>query len=487
MRIKHATCALIFIWLLCIATRGDAIGPDPNSNDPLSFTTGYKLFEKKKFEKACPHFFRYMSVNSPDIVDYEWAEFFFGICLKKCGYSHAAVDILAHLVTRKPNTKIVSYCLELFEEITRTQPFDNELIIHSVLCDQEYGFVNEEIGDFINFYQGVYDWKHGFFEWGNEHFKNITPEGYYFYKYLYHKALYRVYQDHIDDAIALLTKILEGPSEEKALKDDARKTLARLLYEKKEYDNSALNYQKITKSILDQAQNLLERAWVQYRLGYSEKAMGLLYAFEAPSFQNYFTPEYFILKSLIYKDVCHYKRALDVVKEFNKYYGDSLESIYNRGKAVDNPALLLVLLSKNQINKTWKLLRLVEKEKEKCAEFKKKEKALYDYLLKIYDLQIEESADSLKEQIEKEFEKIANTLLQYEEEAHLMEYEIGIDMYQRVYQYHYSEDNTKKKKAGEKIAVYPFQGEFWNNELADYKVTLPNKCECIEEWDIFFQ
>jgi hypothetical protein len=35
--------------------------------------------------------------------------------------------------------------------------------------------------------------------------------------------------------------------------------------------------------------------------------------------------------------------------------------------------------------------------------------------------------------------------------------------------------------------VYPFQGEFWNDELADLKVVLPNKCKNLEEWDIFFK
>ena len=69
-----------------------------------------------------------------------------------------------------------------------------------------------------------------------------------------------------------------------------------------------------------------------------------------------------------------------------------------------------------------------------------------------------------------------------------MEYEIGLDMYKRVYDVHYQE-NAKDRSDGSspKRAVYPFQGEFWNDELADYQVTLPNKCQDMEEWDIFFK
>ena len=68
-----------------------------------------------------------------------------------------------------------------------------------------------------------------------------------------------------------------------------------------------------------------------------------------------------------------------------------------------------------------------------------------------------------------------------------MAYEIGLDMYQRVNQYHYAQDGKQDKNTSQGIVVYPFQGEFWNDELADLKVVLPNKCKNLEEWDIFFK
>ncbi|MDY7034069.1 MAG: hypothetical protein SVY10_19430 [Thermodesulfobacteriota bacterium] len=456
-----------------------------NPDDPKSFEKGYNLFEQKKYKKALPHLHHYLSQNSPDDIDYEWAEFFFGISLMRCGFTHAAVDILSHLVTRKPNQKIVSYCLDLFEKITRTVPFDRELIVHKVICDQEYGFVEKEIADFINYYQGTFDWEHGFFSWGNSHFNKITPKTYYYYKYLYQKALFRVYENRIDDATVLLKEIIETEALADDFKDEVRRTLARLFYEKGQFKESIEAYQHIKKPILKQAGNLLERAWSQYRIGNPEKAMGLLYAFEAPGFKDYFTPEYYLLKSFIYKDVCHYQKVLKMVDEFRSRYKNSLENIYNRGKAKDDPALLLVLLKKNQIDETWRFLNLLKYERTRCSEIQ--DKPFRDYMEKIYDLQVEESINYFRRLVREEYEKIANELLKYEEEAYLMEYEIGLDMSQRVYQYRYGMDNKNDQKRSERIIAYPFQGEFWNDELSDYKVTLRNKCECMEEWDIFFK
>jgi hypothetical protein len=67
---------------------------------------------------------------------------------------------------------------------------------------------------------------------------------------------------------------------------------------------------------------------------------------------------------------------------------------------------------------------------------------------------------------------IADDLLRYEEDAYLMEYEIGLDMYQRVYDSQFAEEKTIKEKVSKGLALYEFQGEFWNDELETYEVKL---------------
>ncbi|MBU0996124.1 MAG: hypothetical protein KJ737_26810 [Proteobacteria bacterium] len=456
-----------------------------NEYDRKDFEKGYHYFEKEDYEAAAPYFYRFVKNHTADDEDYEWAEFFLAISLAKTGFSHASVDILSMLVTRKPNQKIVTYALEVFETIVRTKPFDRELVINQAICDQDYGFVDGRLSNFIHYYQGVYDWQHGFFEWGDGHFRNISKESYYYYKYLYQKAKQELHNDKIDEAIATLKTIMVRDVKETDLKDDVRKMLARLLYEKEDFKAANRLYQDIEQNILDQSQNLMELAWVQYRQGNPEKAMGLLYAFEAPSFKNSFTPEYFILKSFIYKDVCHYQRALDVVEDFRARYGDALTHIYNRKEPITNEALILVLLGKKQINDTFKFLNLLTREKEKVKGIK--DSVFQFYMNRLYDLKIRESAETLRNQIQESYEEMANELLKYEEEAYLMAYEIGLDMYQRVTDHHYAGEENKEQKSDKGIVVYPFQGEFWNDELSDYHVSLPDKCNQMEEWDIFFK
>jgi hypothetical protein len=470
------------------APRETTAAPVVAEVDQASFFRGYELFERQDYAAACPEFHQYVSAYTPDAPDYEWAEFFLGVSLMKLGYTHAATDILARVVARKPNPRIVEYCLEIFESVSRSQPYDRELIVAQTVCGHEFGHVEGDLADFVHYHQGVYDWEHGFMSWGDEHFGRISAGSRYYYQYLNRKALLKIHKDDIDEAVLLLRQVLTGSCTDENLRDQARKTLARLLYEQKKYAESDLLYQAIEENILAQSQNLMERAWAHYRMGNPEKAMGLLYAFEAPSYRNHLTPEYYMLKSFIYKDVCHYQSALNVVNDFKGRYGTALAGIYRRGRASENNELLLLILNRNAVRQTWDFLQLLEQEHARCEDFRQKgEDALFTYLDRVYALEIEKEKDALKALVEEEYEKYADDLLRYEEEAHLMAYEIGLDMYQRVGQYQYSGKDQDRSDDSRGVVVYPFQGEFWNDELADLKVVLPNKCANLEEWDIFFK
>ncbi len=452
------------------------------------FRRGYEFYSKSRYEEAAEALYGFLSQRTPDDQDYEWAEFFFGISLKRLGYSHAAVDTLVNLVARKPNPQIVGYVLEMLEQVSRSSPYDRDLLIHRALCDQSYGFVEGTASDFVHYYQGEYDWDHGLFEWGDEHFAKIRPDTFYYHKYQFKRALRAIYEDRVEEAVSILKQVIARLEDGDTLKDDARKTLARLYYESGKFAEADFLYQQIEMNIVEQAQNLLERAWAHYRLGNPERAMGLLYSFEAPSYANSFTPEFYILKSFIYKDVCHYKTALQVLEQFKARYGQSLEYIYQRRPMPDNQAMLLVLLNKPRIKRVWKFLNLLEREHGLVE--KTSDENLRVYLDRLYTLKRDATERRFRVLVTEAYETLANAMLKFEEEAHLMEYEIGIDMYQRVHTYHADEEEAPEKvdpADRDDVAVYAFQGEFWNDELDTYEVVLPDKCQNAEEWDIFFK
>ena len=172
--------------------RAPAATSKAESGADEDFREGYRLFSKKKHLDACARLYAFLSQRSSNDENYDWARFFLGISLYELGFSHAAADTLSELVARKPNVRIVSYSLEVLEDITRTKPFDWETIVLNGLVDQDFGFVDGDLADFVHYYQGLYDWRHGYLEWGGSHFRAIRKGSYYHGLYLFQKALHHV-------------------------------------------------------------------------------------------------------------------------------------------------------------------------------------------------------------------------------------------------------------------------------------------------------
>jgi len=454
------------------------------------FSRGYALFKEDQWQEASDHFLRFIELTDEDEKNFEWAEFFMGISLDKLGLTHGAMDRLSNLAARKPNTRIVSYILEMFEQVSRRQPFDFDQIILQVVNDKDYGFINDEISGFVHFYQGMQDWKSHHMTWANDHFSKIPKGSYYHRRVLHYLALDKLHNGNESSAVKELKALLLLDNLDEKLADDTRWILARIYYQLEEWSLASAMYKQIKTPVIEQASFLLEQSWIAYQKKNYERAMGYLYAFEAPSFKQFFTPEYFILKSLIYKDVCHFESALSISDEFVQRYEGSLQAIYDRKHAADieSEELLYVILAKPDIMFQWNFIQALELEKQELDDINYKDLKLH--LQKVYTLKIAKTSFVLSELIDEEYEVRANALLEFEEASNLMRYEIGVDMYQSQAKLSYQNtkdttDTTTGKQP--EVVKYAFQKEYWNDELGHYKVSLPNKCQEFSQWELFFK
>ncbi len=412
-----------------------------------------------------------------------------GICLEKLGFTHAAMDRLANLAARKPNTRIMAYTLEMFEKISRSEPFDYEQIILQIVNDQDFDFINTDISGFVHYYQGIQDAKTQHADWAQDHFSKIPKGTYYYHRFLHYAALREYQQGNKKEAIEKFKDILLLTNLDHKLADESRWALARIYYELNKWQLATDVYHQITTPIVEQASFLLERAWISYQQKDYERAMGFLYAFEAPSFKQFFTPEYFILKSFIYKDVCHFESALSISDEFTGRYGKSLTAIYDRKQASDvqSEELLYVILAKQDVKDRWDFIQALEAEKQLISDIDYE--SLAQHINSVYSLKISKTSKVMTDLINNEFKVRANLLLEFEESANLMRYEIGVDMYQSVAKAHFETKGNSATNTDDNArssVVYGFQGEYWNDELGHLQVRLPNKCKSFEDWELFF-
>jgi len=448
------------------------------------FNKGYKLFSQNQFKDALPIFHAYLEKQTQDADNYEWALFFYGICLKKIKLNYAAFDVFARLIDQSPNAKIVTHAIGLFEQAINQDQIHESFIRNTALCTKNLGFVEAPLSHFIDFHQGMCNWEKGYIDWGNVQFSMIPENSPYYLKYRFELARLKIHQKQIDQGIKILSDILNASQIDEPMRAKCHITLARLYFEQQNYDQADALYETIAKFKKDQSRFLLERAWTQFHLNHPNQAMGLLIALKAPDFKSQVTPEYFLLKSLIYKQICNFKKALAIVDDWNAEYKDLIKGIRRRQPLKHHADIMPLLLHKKSIKNTISIIHRLTHEQNLADGMQNKKVA--DALSNIYELFIQKHALELKIMAQKAYVDISDKLLSFEENMRLMHYEIGLAMYQRVKQSRSGMDNSPlAEKIFEQPVIYPFIGEYWNDELDYLRVSLTDKCQTPEQWDVF--
>ncbi|RME19036.1 MAG: hypothetical protein D6806_19000 [Deltaproteobacteria bacterium] len=456
---------------------------------PEVFDEGVKAFYDGDYVQACRRLWDYMSATSQGDKNYGYAEYFLAASFEKLGLTHAAVEYYYNVAKNRTRPELLPDALEALERITRKFPFDEDLVLKDLLYDTAFGFVRPELKDFVEYYQGLMDFRNGFVRWGRKHFSRLTKGGYYYYKSRYVLAVYELVRYNLDDALKIFRSILESDISHESQADvvnDTRQSIARIFFEQKKFKEAYEMYEKIDAPIEDQASVFMEEAWTLYYLKDYRRAMGLLYALEAPAFYRYFNPEKFLLKALIYKNLCHYNVAKDAVAEFRQYFGDAIDTIYDRIDLDRDQILLDAALQDSQLVSLSDFARLLDTELGALDDFAAawEQNGLLAHLRRLYELKLSYINRKLNNRLDSALREVAEKLLEFEEQMNLLEYEIGLDIYKRI-------KGTPTRKQEEKQQIpkygndvyYEFDGEFWNDELHDFRFFIEDRCFGEERWE----
>jgi hypothetical protein len=453
---------------------------------PEVFDEGVKYYYDGKYVFAVQRLWDYLSANQPGAKHYGYAEYFLALSLEKLEFTHAAIEYFYNVAKNRTKPELLPDALDAIERITRKYPYDQELIIKDLIYDTNFGFIRIDLRDFIEYQQGLMDFRNGFIKWGHKHFSKIEKNSYYYYKAQYVIAVYHLVRHNLDQALKIFQSILEADIDQADVVNDSRQSVARILFEQKKYQAAYDMYEEIDAPIEKQASVFLEEAWTMYYMKNHQRAMGLLYALEAPAFFRYFCPEKFLIKALIYQNLCHYNVAKDAIAEYHQYYGEAIEAIYDRVDLEDNSIILDAALQEPALVEMAKFQRLLNTELGLLGDFDFawEDNGLIAHLSRVYELKLGEINRRIKKRLGQAVRGVAEELLEFEEQMNLLEYEIGLAIYKRI-------KGTPKEKEAEAELVpyssaqvfYEFDGEFWNDELHDFRFFIEDRCFSEERWE----
>jgi hypothetical protein len=388
---------------------------------------------------------------------------------------HSASLILKEVAKQNIGNRISELALFKLNDI---------LLNHYVLEDSElvryfnkYSFENlhADIQPMVDYYKTRYYYSSGFKDWAKTSLLKIPQESAWNLRIELDALLYEIQEKALDNPFQKL-RDFHAKNESKLGQIDKDKLYiasARFLFEQAEFEKAFKVYEGISSYTARlKGQIILEMAWSKYYSQDFSHAMGLLELLKAPYFNVSLSSERYLLESLIYRQLCYFDNLQIVEKNYLKRFSKAYKAIpkrfdHSRNLILANTALLdehLASLAQAHFD---------------LEQFTKK----YVSLLKKFPLlekEIEHQKTILQthltDEVNQQMPSLLNHFIIAKQEMNYLTYLANLDKMREA-------SNIKSYEA-EKIEKFKFDklfwknnGEFWLDELNDFRVLIDSRCK----------
>jgi hypothetical protein len=456
----------------------------PKKIDPKLFDEALNDYFTGHPKDAAPKLFDYTENLPSTDENYAWAQFFLAKSLIELNLRHAGAVYLARIARERSNPAVLPKALEELQKLTDL-PHDEVMIDEQVFGALDLGFLPEEVAGYAHYQQGLVDLRVGNERWATTHFSKLPEGSAEASRARYAMLVTRLRQAKREIPKEMADSFLELSKDTKLTleaRNDAALAVARLRYEEQDYKGALEAYSMVKLPALDtgRATLYLEEAWTRYQLGQVHAAMGLLTTLDAPSFREEFQPDKYLLRALIYRDLCHYLPAKRAAKELTRKYAESLDALREREDLTLDPRLLRAASARGNTKRAKKFLEGIELEGEQLGRYAGTfGDRMFGYMTRLYDLARAEAQRVYLERLNQSVRNEADKLLRASEQVRLMEYEVGLKLYERVKKGSKLVTLLEEDPLRPEQVAYKFVDEYWNDELRDYRFSL--KSRCIEE------
>lgn len=340
---------------------------------------------------------------------------------------------------------------------------------------------------------------------------------------LYTLGLVHLKQNKMPEAIEVYERLFEQHKKKRPSHFDrgfAAMSLARAHYQAKNFAFAADFFEEIPKDHALYRQSLKDLSWSYFRDEKFRSALSALQTLHTPFYNQFYDPESLVLRGIILHFVCQNEDAGKVIQNFQRNYGPTLASLYQLSLRTEQTDFFLDELKKAQVslnglqnsgelkykgqipffvlrdalessriksqlvylNRIEEELSLVER-----GFSGKKGQNLKTYLRKILKNRIKNARVNLSKNLTQFLLVKQNELAQFSADIEVLEYEILAGKkekakrdYQKKYRGELLNEQSEKGRdfyISNGYRFWPFEGEYWRDELGTYQYLGVNACE----------
>ncbi|MGH9362512.1 MAG: tetratricopeptide repeat protein, partial [Thermoanaerobaculia bacterium] len=411
-------------------------------------------------------------------------------------YYRATLKWLASLSTKLPESALL---LEKIGKYSRVDLDDKEL---------------EDERDQLLYLMGRWHYTQGNLKDAAALFAELSPESNFFVRAQFFLGITHVRNYEAKPAAEAFKQILRVAIERPDTPDIkdwdelAKLSLARVFYSVHQWENSIKYYDKLPQGSPYWLATLFESSWAHYQMDNFQKALGNIHTLNAPYFETEFFPESLVLKAVIYWKNCLYDRAADAIADFNAIYPPLKKDLDELLDKVQEPTEFYETAQKIR-GGTGSGLREPVQRLAKSYLMDRTLKKQFDYVEELdRELALVKKADPAWQAT-----AIASTIIQdLTLQQSLAKNDVGgmarkriergrdeiQDMFKQTIKVEFETINAKKGEAEAELRqeqvqrqvgvsqleitaddeheLWPFDGEYWKDELGTYRFRLASQC-----------
>src|SRR5688572_8214794 len=495
------------------------------------------LFDEQKWPEAALALYGVVAGETgDDDGNKQLAQYFLSISLYRMKLYQASYALFGFIADNRNHLKFGETLLWLAKLATQLpEPAD---IIERVgrYRDTEIASFNndkqKELYYQLNYLLGRYKYRNRQFEEAIRLFNKVDESSQYFIQAQFFAGTSYVQLRKSVPAVQAFQRIesamddgVEGVEDEGRIRDLAFLSMARTYYsasirldpetntpsvDEKKLSAAVKHWNQIEPSSEYWLDALFEESWAYFMAGQYPKALGNIHTIQSPYFPGSFYPEGEILKAVIYFSNCNYEAATTVVARFNKRYvpiQEELQKVLSRFKGeqqtepffkfllsvrdgtADLPPIISGIVKESMSDR--QLLRGIEYVRvldEEMARFQQttpafKSSALGNQVSEVLkiarDLAVQDAGDLARSRYQRNLEELAEHLRNGEKiliditAAQRNELDTAIAANQ------VNQQESKIfgiVKPDEEHMLWPFDGEYWRDELGFYRQVVESAC-----------
>jgi hypothetical protein len=301
-----------------------------------------------------------------------------------------------------------------------------------------------------------------------------------------------------------LTNPKRGRAADPELRELAFLQLARIHYQNRQNRYAIFYYGKMPWGGRRWLEGLWEASYAHYRIGDYEKTLGNLLTLQSPYFKDEYFPESYVLKAIVYYENCRYPEARQVLEQLSSIYDPvyaELTKLTARSRTPDAYHDLVRAAAGGPVGR--KVLKIAQTDQNvarlvesidamahemdaelggRRAEFRESAlgKELHDRLSADRAALVEEAGQRMRGKLEYERDELRQLLaqaLRIQIEVSRKEREALEGSLAKGSQVEVVRDLKYSHAVSDEHLYWPYEGEFWRDELGTYSYTLTKGCK----------